>query len=275
MNSFTNKSNRSDLLTHCKRELFHAVWKKILDEEFIEAYRNGIVIKCHDGVLRRVYPQIFTYSADYPEKYVGHSCLGVTASASFDRVIITTIRDKGFCPCPRCNLPKASFNRLGFHTDFMARLTCARSYLRDKICTAIHAIYKLGNPIKGTVVETLLKNLSLVPTLVKPPFILSVLALISHKNTFAERLSPFGFDIFPALVVDLMHEFELGVLKTVLKHLIRILYAIDADLVSTLNERLALLIYYSCYTVTYSRNITDFLRYRHLGLVEFAVFRRT
>ena len=65
-----------------------------------------------------------------------------------------------------------------------------------------------------------------------------------HKNIFAERLSPFGFDIFPALVVDLMHEFELGVLKSVLKHLIRILYAIDADLVSTLNERLVFLIYY-------------------------------
>ena len=156
----------------------------------------------------------------------------------------------------------------------MARLTCARSYLRDKICAAIHAIYKLGNPIKGTVVEKLLKNLSLVPTLVKPPFMLSVLVLISHKNTFAERLSPFGFDIFSALVVDLMHEFELGVLKSVLKHLIQILYAIDADLVSTLNERLAFL-YYSCYTIAYSRNIADFLRYRHLGLVEFAIFRRT
>ena len=171
-----------------------------------------------------------------------------------------------------CNLPKASFNRLGFHTDFMARLTCACSYLRDKICTAIHVIHKLGNPIKGTVVEKLLKNLSLVPTLVKLPFILSVLALILHKNTFAEHLSPCGFDIFPALVVDLMHEFKLGVLKTVLKHLIWILYAIGANLVSTLNEWLALLIYHSCYTVTYSWYITDFLWYRHLGLVEFAVF---
>ena len=64
-----------DLLTHCKHELFHAVWKIILGDEFIGSYRNSIVIKCHDGVLRRVYPQIFTYSADYPEKYVEYSCL--------------------------------------------------------------------------------------------------------------------------------------------------------------------------------------------------------
>ena len=93
--------------------------------------------------------------------------LAVICSVSFDRVIIATIRDKGLCPCPRCNLPKTSFNRLGFQPDFMARLTCACSYLRDKVCAAIHAIYKLGNPIKGTVVEKLLKDWSLVPTLVR------------------------------------------------------------------------------------------------------------
>ena len=34
-----------------------------------------------------------------------------------------------------------------------------------------------------------------------------------------------------------MHEFELGVLKSVLKHLIRILYTLDPGLVTVLNER--------------------------------------
>ena len=28
----------------------------------------GIIIRCIDGIERRVYPRIFTYSADYPEK---------------------------------------------------------------------------------------------------------------------------------------------------------------------------------------------------------------
>lgn len=46
----------------------HAVWKILLDEEFLHAYEHGIVLKCADGIFRRLYPRIFTYSADYPEK---------------------------------------------------------------------------------------------------------------------------------------------------------------------------------------------------------------
>ena len=68
ISNLTNCKNNAELLTHCKRELAHAVWGILLDDDFIEAYRNGIVIKCFDGVIRRVYPRIFTYSADYPEK---------------------------------------------------------------------------------------------------------------------------------------------------------------------------------------------------------------
>jgi hypothetical protein len=46
----------------------HAVWKYLLDDDFMHAYKYGMVIKCIDGIERRVYPRIFTYSADYPEK---------------------------------------------------------------------------------------------------------------------------------------------------------------------------------------------------------------
>ena len=48
----------------------HAVFRVIFDEDFLLASAHGIVIKGPDGVTRRVYPRIFTYSADYPEKYV-------------------------------------------------------------------------------------------------------------------------------------------------------------------------------------------------------------
>ncbi|KIM61801.1 hypothetical protein SCLCIDRAFT_25468 [Scleroderma citrinum Foug A] len=204
LNCFVKSKNHMDLLMHCKRELFHAVWKIILDDEFVEAYKNGIVIKCHDRVLRRVFPQIFTYSADYPEK-----------------VLIATICDKGLYPCPRCLLPKSSFHRLGSLSDLKRQLCYAQTYLREMVCAVRRKIYELGNPIKGTVVERILKDKSLVPTL----------------NAFAERLTPFSFNIYPVLVMDLMHEFELGVLKSVIKHLIRILYIIDPGLVSTLNQR--------------------------------------
>jgi hypothetical protein len=58
----------SKLLTHCRQELIHAAWELLLDDDFVEGYRLGWVIKCEDGVTRRLFPRIFTYSADYPEK---------------------------------------------------------------------------------------------------------------------------------------------------------------------------------------------------------------
>ena len=68
LSSISDKKDNRDLLTHCKRELIQAIWMTLLDGEFVDAYKNGIVVKCFDGILRRVYPRIFTYSADYPEK---------------------------------------------------------------------------------------------------------------------------------------------------------------------------------------------------------------
>jgi hypothetical protein len=47
----------------------HAQWKVLLDDDFIEAWKHGIVITCCDGTMRRFYPRIFTHSGDYPEKY--------------------------------------------------------------------------------------------------------------------------------------------------------------------------------------------------------------
>ncbi len=62
------KAGSSALITHCRRELFQGAWEVLLDAEFVHAYEHGMVIDCIDGVRRRVYPRIFSYSADYPEK---------------------------------------------------------------------------------------------------------------------------------------------------------------------------------------------------------------
>ncbi|KAH7902872.1 hypothetical protein BJ138DRAFT_1200325, partial [Hygrophoropsis aurantiaca] len=141
---------------------------------------------------------------------------------SLHRVLIATIRgSKGNCPCPRCFTPRTLFGRLGTTLDLSTRWKRVRQYFAHKVAVARRAIYTLGVPIKGAAVERLLKEFSMVPT----------------ANAFVERLSPHGFDIFPALVVDILHEFELGVWKAVLKHLIRILYAIDPDLVAELDNR--------------------------------------
>ena len=68
--SFCHKwgTQKKDILTHCRRELIHSVWKFLLDDGFVHAYKYGMVVKCADGIERRVYPRFFTYSADYPEK---------------------------------------------------------------------------------------------------------------------------------------------------------------------------------------------------------------
>ena len=58
----------ADVLTFCKRELFNKVWLLILDEAFLEMYEHGVNMKCGDGVVCRIFPRFFTYSADYPEK---------------------------------------------------------------------------------------------------------------------------------------------------------------------------------------------------------------
>ena len=47
---------KKDLMTHCRRELMHGVWKFLLDEDFIHAYKYGMVVKCADGIKRRLYP---------------------------------------------------------------------------------------------------------------------------------------------------------------------------------------------------------------------------
>jgi len=48
----------------------HKVWDILLDDEFVTSYQHGFVMECLDGTSRRFYPRIFTYSADYPEKFV-------------------------------------------------------------------------------------------------------------------------------------------------------------------------------------------------------------
>ena len=62
-------TQKDEILRHCRKELMQAIWSFLLDDkDFLHAYTYGIVIQCIDGIERRVYPRIFTYSADYPEK---------------------------------------------------------------------------------------------------------------------------------------------------------------------------------------------------------------
>jgi len=63
-------TQQKDILTHCRQELIHGIWKFLLDDNFQHAYKYGIVVQGQDQIERHVYPRILTYSADYPKKLV-------------------------------------------------------------------------------------------------------------------------------------------------------------------------------------------------------------
>ena len=80
------------------------------------------------------------------------------------------------------------------------------------------------------------------------------------------------------LVVDLLHEFELGVWKSLFMHLIRLLYAAGKGsdrLVMELDARfeyvLVIVLFYS-YALS---PFVDIVRSQHLTLAPFASFRKT
>jgi hypothetical protein len=51
-----------------KREVMQAIYILLLDDDFRNAYLNGVEVLCADGILRLLIPRFFSYSADYPEK---------------------------------------------------------------------------------------------------------------------------------------------------------------------------------------------------------------
>ena len=46
----------------------HAIWLLMLDDEFVKAYREGLVTQFIDGATRRAFFRFVIHSADYPEK---------------------------------------------------------------------------------------------------------------------------------------------------------------------------------------------------------------
>ncbi|KAJ7330330.1 hypothetical protein DFH08DRAFT_926009 [Mycena albidolilacea] len=202
----TGHAPSAEVLTHCRRELMHAVWRLLLDNEFLEACKHGIVIECPDGISQRFYFRFFTYSADYPEK-----------------VLLATIRNLGKCPCPRCLVEKDRLDQVGNIRDDNVRVESARAdnkQFRSYVERARSWIYRQAKAIKSVKVEGLLYAKSWVPT----------------KNAFSSVAS-YSFGLFTMLVVDFMHEFELGVWKAIFTHLIRILVAHGGDAVQSLNDR--------------------------------------
>jgi hypothetical protein len=142
----------------------------LLDDEFLEAYKHGIIIACCDGIIRRFFPRILTYSADYPEKYSDLSrCLFTHFLIFSPRIILASIRNMGRCACPRCLIPMSRFQNVGKTRDMQQRVSLQRvddEVKRSTVATAREIIYQKKYAVDNENVETLLKPQSLVPTAV-------------------------------------------------------------------------------------------------------------
>ena len=98
------------------------------------------------------------------------------------------------------------------------------------------SIFK-GFKVSGPHVDTKLGGLSRVPTVVSAytngcP---TGYHLRRSKNAFMACIP--GLDIYPLLTVDLLHEFELGVWKSLLIHILRILAAHSTEAVNEFDRR--------------------------------------
>lgn len=110
--------------------------------------------------------------------------------------------------------------------------------LHGFITTARRYVLDLADGISSAAVENLLKPTSLTITMVRlrtrPSSCIEF--QVTVKNAFNDALSD-TFDIYSVLPVDLMHEVELGVWKSLLTHLIRILYSVGMQVVTELDSR--------------------------------------
>ena len=98
-------------------------------------------------------------------------------------------------------------------------------------------IYEKNRAVTYKGVEDLLFQESLVPTTVSIVPSCDDHTLKSLQNAFSKLLGPLGFNIFDTLTVDFLHEFELGVWKSVFIHILRLLDAADPKLKDEFDRR--------------------------------------
>lgn len=90
------------------------------------------------------------------------------------------------------------------------------------------------------------------------------------QNAFSHRLQPLGFNFFDMLVVDLLHEFELGVWKNLFVHLLRILASVNPALLHTLDRRY---VRSACWSCVYSSEAIRFRQVPSFGRDTIRKFR--
>ncbi|KAI0245402.1 hypothetical protein BJV78DRAFT_1277433 [Lactifluus subvellereus] len=128
------------------------------------------------------------------------------------KVLLSSIRLLGRSPCPRCLIKKDEISEVGTPRDLerRANVRVDNKHHQKKIESARKLIFRKGKPIAAKAVEDLLLEESLVLT----------------QNAFSSRLALHGLKLYPLFIVDQLHEIELGIWKSILLHLIRILHTL-------------------------------------------------
>jgi hypothetical protein len=83
------------------------------------------------------------------------------------RILMSSIRNRGRCPCPRCTIPLSATHLVGTKRDRKARLRLQRIDNFDRqnaVACARSEIYDKNQHVTGARVERYLKEHSLVPT---------------------------------------------------------------------------------------------------------------
>ncbi|KAJ3518649.1 hypothetical protein NMY22_g13571 [Coprinellus aureogranulatus] len=210
-NSKFGKGATRGTRTHMRRELYQAVILLLLNHDLMHAYLYGEDMVFWDHVIRRAYPRFFTDSLDYAEK-----------------ILFACVKNLSTCPCTRCLVAKSKIDRLGTKADFAIHSRFPRrddEDTREIISNARELLYELGVGWGAQELTHGLGPKSLNPT----------------QNAFSRRFQEYkiddGFNFYEMIAPDFLHEVDLGVVKDVFTHALRLVLCEGSDKLIELNER--------------------------------------
>ncbi|EIW52144.1 uncharacterized protein TRAVEDRAFT_24454 [Trametes versicolor FP-101664 SS1] len=215
------------VLTFLKRELMQQIWLLLMDERFMYAYVHGLIIFCGDGIQRRMFIRFLLYAADYPEK-----------------IILSCLKYFARCPCPRCRINKDKIIEMGTMNDLNRRnwIRIDDKDLNARISLTRKWIFQDGMSLGSVYISRVLDPISATPT----------------RSAFSTRLREHGFNFYSLFVPDLLHEFEIGVWKSIFTHILRLLHAVGEDRIQVFNKRFRQIPTFGRSTIRrFSSNVSD------------------
>lgn len=159
-------------------------------------------------------------------------------------------KQNGKCCCPRCLQEKENIWKLGQVLDMRNRRQNLRKdneILHYNLRSVRERIFNRGLRVNSRVIDAILQDQSFAPIRVSfvsfgpethsipslAPFILT----LAQQSPFSELYFDLGLDVYSLFVPDIMHEFDLGVWKAILLHLLRILFVLGDLRIQEFNLR--------------------------------------